>query len=931
MIGPRYAGLLLGMFAVGWFGSHQSCSAALLEARTPTEVAAMFKPDAPGWAAHARGYGGPASGIWSFALAGEASWSNYAVDCRLALVRPADRHDGMELGAFVAFADHANLGGYEAGIILRYQSPQKFYRVAVSSLWKEVIVWRPSGGVVQAVDFPFEAGKTYRLVAQCRGPRIVVYVDGRLLIDWWDTADPIESGKSGLARKEGESYFAAVKIDPLETPAEKTPVQAPRFRERKWHNLRFFFDNNEPIFTLRDDNYLDLMKLRPGYRPILFTGNFVNDHAISSVNRVKRYRLVKDGSQLVIETTGADSKGKSPATCDARVVVSYDAADNLYTYDQTCTTHIPDEAAGRAGSVWDHGDPVFLGGVGSANTRDPNCPKPTYQWSVFQSTDGAFYKVPLNHNLFFDGAGETGGGPFNAGGFGMVVVGDPVLSPVVRVPDRSADFEDKHGFAHCWWAYDIHIGFYPKMTLGNGPACHAMVERLGRGGFYPPTVNGSVPPGNYVTRVVYTGMNAAAAKQILAEARFYKPHNLDVEIPVYTAGIGRVEPFDKIVLLASPHPEHRIWAGLIDGQVGHGDRCSLRLDGPTEAWTQTGGSYFTGAYAKKIRVSGWVKTRSVQGEGPAIGLRRFDNRKAFEFHATGITGTTDWTPFSYVTEFPAECWGVTLYWRNSGTGTAWFDDFKIESVEDSAAVTARNYPIRPAASDVVLKWDGQGDARGVLDSSGYGSHGKFYDETAWVMEGGKQVIQLSGRSSYIWPLSSPNLTFAPPLTLVIRLKPEAPGNLLFWDFSYHLIGRRPKFGIGYQLNTLHGKPRGPSDPMVASAPFLQAGKWQTLAIVAADDRIKLYCDGKWVETLAAKLKAGNWGPLTMDDSQGVHRRLSFFGSGPGDALMLASDEIPPTGGGLKGRIARLIVYRRALNDQEIAKLADPPAANSAQP
>lgn len=139
MIGPRYAGLLLGMFAVGWFGSHQSCSAALLEARTPTEVAAMFKPDAPGWAAHARGYGGPASGIWSFALAGEASWSNYAVDCRLALVRPADRHDGMELGAFVAFADHANLGGYEAGIILRYQSPQKFYRVAVSSLWKEVI------------------------------------------------------------------------------------------------------------------------------------------------------------------------------------------------------------------------------------------------------------------------------------------------------------------------------------------------------------------------------------------------------------------------------------------------------------------------------------------------------------------------------------------------------------------------------------------------------------------------------------------------------------------------------------------------------------------------------------------------------------------------------------------------------------------------
>ena len=59
----------------------------------------------------------------------------------------------------------------------------------------------------------------------------------------------------------------------------------------------------------------------------------------------------------------------------------------------------------------------------------------------------------------------------------------------------------------------------------------------------------------------------------------------------------------------------------------------------------------------------------------------------------------------------------------------------------------------------------------------------------------------------------------------------------------------------------------------------------------------------------------------MDDGQGVHRRLSFFGSGPGDALMLASDEIPPTGGGFQGRIARLTIYRRALSEQEIGSLA----------
>jgi hypothetical protein len=415
------------------------------------------------------------------------------------------------------------------------------------------------------------------------------------VIVWWDTVEPIGSGRFGLARKEGESYFATVKIELLDAPAESPPAHRPQFRERSWHNLRFFFDGNEPLFILRDDNVLDLMKFRRGYRPILYTFNFITDHALFYPTHIQRYALVQDGAQLIIETTGVAPKKKSGVTCDTRLVVSCDAASRLYTYDQTCTTHVPDDAASQAAAVWDHGDPVFLGGVGGANTRDPDSPQPTYQWTVFQATDGHFYKVPLNHNLHFDGLAETGGGPVRAGGFGMVAVGDPVVSPLVRIPERSAGFEDRNGFAHCWWAYDIHIGFYPKLVRGGGPASHAVVERLGRGGFYPPTTNGRVLPGDYQTRVIYSGLPASEAQAILAKATFYKPRDLDVKIPVYTAGIGFREPFDKRVLLASPHTEHRIWAGLIDDQVGHDDRGSLRLDGPTEAWTQTGSSYFTGS------------------------------------------------------------------------------------------------------------------------------------------------------------------------------------------------------------------------------------------------------------------------------------------------------------------------------------------------
>lgn len=101
----------------------------------------------------------------------------------------------------------------------------------------------------------------------CQGPHLRVTVDGKELIDWWETVEPIAAGKVGLARKEGEAYFTAVKLEPLPRPAQaKPPAHVPQFRQQQWHNLRFFFDGQEPIFVLTPGNVLDLMKFRPGYR-----------------------------------------------------------------------------------------------------------------------------------------------------------------------------------------------------------------------------------------------------------------------------------------------------------------------------------------------------------------------------------------------------------------------------------------------------------------------------------------------------------------------------------------------------------------------------------------------------------------------------------------------------------------------------------------
>ena len=361
--------------------------------------------------------------------------------------------------------------------------------------------------------------------------------------------------------------------------------------------------------------------------------------------------------------------------------------------------------------------------------------------------------------------------------------------------------------------------------------------------------------------------------------------------------------------MASPHQEHRIWAGVIDRTTGHGDSCSLRLDGPTEAWTLTGSSYFVGAYGRKNRVTAWVKTKDVRGEGPTIGFRRWDTNEG-SFYSSGITGTTDWTKIAFVTTRRIDHWGVTLYFRNAGTGTAWIDDLKIEPLGEKVkpdVPPGRLYPIQPANPDVVLRWDGQGAADGaVLDGSGYGHHGKFYGKVAWVEDGGRRVMDLPDTTGYVWPLCSSNLTLGPPCTMVLDVKPVAAGALVQWgwNFNYHILGGPPRFGIAYAL---HGK------KLVASKGFLDAGKWSRLVLVVADKQVKLYHNGKLVEALPGELRPGSWG---LHNNSTWHRHLSFFGGGPGDMAMIKGGSARC----FKGRVGSLVVYKRALSNEEIAAL-----------
>lgn len=855
------------------------------EETDPAKIATSFRALRNGWTVSSHGYGGPGDGKWNYAVLGSRTWSNYAAEFDLKLVQPASQKDGLELGAYTNYHALANLGGYEMAVVVRYESKERHYRISVSSLWNEIVVWRPTGGVVQVVEFPFEMERKYRLRVECRGPRITVLVDHKKLIDWWDTADPVLQGCVGIARKEGESYLARIKTESLPSADEKPPAHKAAIHPRNWHGEQYFFDGQEPLFVLTRSNILDHMRFMPGYRPQMYAFNYVTDWSQFQPSRLTNLQVLETGDRLVLQTTAEDPNRKSTITSSARLEVTYDARRGMYQYDHACTTTIGSLAdAEKVAVPWDHGDAVFLGCVGSSQTRDPNAFRPIPKWAVFQSQDGNHYKVPMNPNFHYLGRSSTNGGKLKHHGGHLVAIGDSVVSPVIQIPDLPRDTSDIN-VGLCWWAFDVHTLFTPKTT------------------------GGKLAPSAYTTRVTYTGMKAAESQRLFERSTFFEPLDLTPEIPVFAGGIGHTETFDKKVKLATPHCEHRIWAGAIDTTVGHGDRSSLRLDGPTEAWTLTGPSYFTSPFGKRVVVSAWVKTRETTGEGPAIGFHRMDDNRG-EFHCTGLTGTHDWTPIHFATTFPADVFGAHLYFRNSGGGTVWFDNVKIEPVEKLPPATdvspVKPYPIHSTNPDLVLQWSVKEGIASILDASGYGHHGKIYGNTAWAKSDNKPALILDGQTTYVWPLSSPELTLGPPATVAMEIKPESVGTLMVWgfQFSYRLTGGPDYFSVEYE-------PSGAKP--VTSKPCVKANQWQQLALVMTESKISLFVDGKFVEDLGVRPQPGNW---ALHVQSTWHRHLSFFGFGPGDMSLVNE----PSSYHLKGQLRSLQVFRRTLSESQLQAL-----------
>ena len=110
---------------------------------------------------------------------------------------------------------------------------------------------------------------------------------------------------------------------------------------------------------------------------------------------------------------------------------------------------------------------------------------------------------------------------------------------------------------------------------------------------------------------------------------------------------------------------------------------------------------------KRLRLSGFIKSTGVEGwsgmwmridgeKGPSLG---FDNMQS-----RAIKGTTDWKKYEIVLDVPSGSIGIAYGVLLHGKGKVWFDNMKIDEVDNSIAVTnmtkETSYPKEPVNLDL---------------------------------------------------------------------------------------------------------------------------------------------------------------------------------------------------------------------------------------
>jgi len=607
---------------------------------------------------------------WSYLLSSDALGRDVSLSVNARIERPAaiswDRNEGTS--PFNYFGREEN-GGYDFGVLVRFEGPDRYYRVQVSHRWQEIVLWKSTGGNLRVVPARVPAGRTIELEVQVAGNAIAVLLDGEPMISYTDTHDPILAGQCGVGVHESEVAFERICLQGLAKvpPAGEGPAgHVPEFHVRDWHGQKWVFDGQEPVFHFNmDQMVLSEAKVRPGWLPLVQGPMFWQHYlgykgpaGTAAASQLEDFEIEESGQELRGRWSSYN-KNKSLHSAE-RLTLKYNAAKDLYEY------HFDTEMEVQRGFDWDADagleffDPIPYNAC-AMSAPYAGGPPWHFRWLVYPAKDGTIMRRAMNHLW----------GPVRAyrkeNGF-VLMSSDLELSPIFRLTDAPEDEHIDATFILCAWGYDLHL----RLRVNDAPG-------------------GRIPGGTRLpVRFMFTGLEREETERLVEQSALETNEIFDPDkrYPIYVRGVNNFSPENSWSAAEPTCAQH--WAGgTWDVETGYSDTYSMRLDGPGTVSAQIGPSAFSGPIADvPYRLSAMVRTKDVEQkpffrlEALIASPRAPEKHKAKEEkHYVDLTGTNDWTRIEYVTEFPNPyIFNLRLEMGLEGKGTVWLDDFVFEPI-----------------------------------------------------------------------------------------------------------------------------------------------------------------------------------------------------------------------------------------------------------
>jgi hypothetical protein len=594
---------------------------------------------------------------WGF-LSTPGDYDNVEIDATMTLQEPAKQFGffGQHWSVWpdLSFPDQ----GFEAAMLLRADKDNG-YRVQFSHALQQIaLVKYRSGGYLRSVPCALKLKEPHKVSVALQSSRIVVRVDGQVKISVPDTLLALTKGRLGIGASSGAKVtFENVTLKALPPgPAEAPAPHVPDFSVRTWVGGKpWVFDGDEPIMMLvtAEQPYINNVKLRPGFKPLLSWNSFwdtSNQGAFPEGKvKIRGEAAVAGGGKTLTATWAADSlNGRFVQRM--KMIVGWDEARQTYTYDVDSELEVlaGDPFHFRYGYDFEHHTPL-----------DPFC----WQYVILRREGGR-----INHRPVYpvdpggqDDLEQSGGAKVWYGRH----TGDLLVAPAVEynLPDAG---KRKMNTAVCAAFYDTGVALASE-TAPAGTKVHVKYR--------------------------YTGWPAEEAEKLFKASTIYPSYTLDPQHHYIFADEWPKLTFSKFV------PMSETWIyGRHPFMTGHNQRPTYALEKNAGAGSGFAMKLGPGAYGAgdlpipaplpegKYAVTALCKIVNAYGPGGRIELAAKDKSGKVlrqETHFVG-NGSSDWRKIGFVSAVPGGATALSIAFGNGGTGEVLFTDVEFKKVEGDA-------------------------------------------------------------------------------------------------------------------------------------------------------------------------------------------------------------------------------------------------------